>query len=785
MIKIIGFLLYLFVFQAWAETPFAGLIIESPNESISLRDEASKQVVTFSKGVKLLVLSDKEARSLPDYDDERYYYKVANRDGYEGRVFSLNDGTFDKVAQKGKFGNWMASKYVAEYKPAFDAKYAQPSKTASSKPTTTKVDPKVSASVELEFNRDYKLKDGETPIKVIDPVTKKPKYVEPGQDFHVLKSRNSTYIVMPPDQTRYQPYNLSHISKAFAKGAVVPGELVSHKEPVIVKRAPSSGAKSSPSKPAKAKAADQQLNRKAEVPPTVEDSAWFAEKGLEFVDRIASTFKSEDEASYSPAESNDEKVNCDVEGNQVDAIGKPIAPGKLPYKKCNAEDDYFEPELVRLLTPTDYKETTLHACILAGLKSTPKNMRVARCENGYKVSSETPACASQNYVALIAKELKLMAECFHNIEVSELVPMANVESKFNINAYNMNRIWRNGKQENVLNASSLLQSTQVLINSQNEAYISNPDFIGLKDTPYCKAAIDGIINSPLSDERDVCERTSLPNGMRKNLYIATAQHSYHKRLSQEVLNNIQAEYFGDRLNIFDDKEKEKIRISLAKLMHNRGMGSVEKMMNMFFYDLFHGGMSEAQGKTRTNYNGRTVRHGNSRIYELWGRPGFKAPIGHEEFIKYFSSYIFYENKSRSQGKNVDVSSNKLDAEGGTYIHQMSCQEELLNKKASKLIKKDVICGHDPIPEERMEKTQVEVGWYLNVCDRDNQSQYSKRQCTSKDPYKAKNSDGRRRLSDAMIRKYRNTERYLNLCGREQIRGMASRPLKEFYSGESD
>ncbi len=781
MIKIIGFLLYLLVFQAWAETPFAGLIIESPNESISLRDEASKQVVTFSKGVKLLVLSNKEARLLPDYDDERYYYKVANRSGYEGRVFSLNDGTFDKVTQKGKFGNWMASKYISEYKAAFDAKYAQPKKSAPIAVSATKD----TASVVLEYNRDYKLNNDETPIRVIDPVTKKPKYVEPGADFHVLKSRGETFIVMPPDKTRYQPYNLSDISKVFAKGAVVPGKFVTYDEPVIPKREPAAGKRSTSPKPPKAEAADQQLSKKAEVTPTVEDSAWLAEKGLNFVDRIANTFRSEETAPSSPVNNENEKANCDIEGNQVDAIGKPIAPGKLPYKKCDAEDDYVEPELAKLLSPDDFKETTLHACILAGLKSTPKNMRVARCENGEKVSSDTPACASQNYVALIAKELKLMAECFKNVEVSELVPMANVESKFNFNAYNMNKIWKNGQRVNVLNASSLLQSTQVLIDSQEQAYISDPNFIDLKDTPYCKAAINGIINSPLSDERNVCERTSLPSGMRKNLYIATAQHSYHKRLSQEILTNIQAEYFGDRLNIFNDEEKEKIRISLAKLMHNRGMGSVEKMMNMFFYDLFHGGMSEAQGKTRTNYNGSTVRHGNSRIYKLWGRPGFKAPIGHEEFIKYFSSYVFYENKTKSHGKNVDVSSDKLDDEGGTYIHQMSCQEELLNKKASKLLKKDVICGHDPIPEERMEKTQVEVGWYINVCDRDNKGISSKRLCTSKDPYKAKDSDGQRRLSDAMIRKYRDSERYLNLCGREQIRGMASRPLKEFYTGDSD
>lgn len=798
MIKFISFILLFIVTNTYSEVPFSGKILKSSEENISMKDETSGKVKTLPKGVELLVLSEEQAKQLPNYNPERYYYKVANLKGHKGKVYSLNDGTFDKVTQKGKFGNWIKKEYIANYQSSFEQKYSNisPQKRTSPK-ASSQLKPKKKkikkSPVQFELQRDYTIKNDHDPVELIDPVDGKVNHLTPGINFYAVRSRGTLYIIVPPHDTRFKLKKPSQIYNIFQQGDVNSGNYITLDEPDL----PQDELEDSPEKASKSKSQKEDPTaEKLEREPDEEDSAWLALKSFNFIERISNYFEDDEETGTNNEKTTQSSIECEPKGQQAHEMHKPIVTGKLPYNKCNAENNYLESKLKDLIDPIDLRETETHACVLAGLKNAKSIEKFAQCQNGKLISSKKPICASQNYVAFIAKELDQIADCFPNINSKELIPLVNAESRFNHNAYNENLVKvKNPNYEksdqnepkyikkNVLNASGLLQSTQVLIKSQDRSYISNPSYIGLKKNKYCQSLIKGIVTNPLSEQRNVCERTSLPKGLRKNLYIATAQYAYLKKRAENEIKDLQTDYLGSKKDMISPAEMEKIKISLARLMHNRGMGTVDRMIEMFFYDLFHGGHKNAQSKVRKNKHGKKVYHGNAKIYKLWGRPGFKAPLKHEEFIQYFSSYIFYENGKRSKGRKTLANAKYLDAEGGTYIHKMTCEEELLNKKASDLAKKRINCGGSQTTDNMLEKTQVEVGWYYNVCKKQNNSLSSQRLCTAKDPYKAKTSSGKRRLSNNMIKKFRSREKLLRLCDHESLRGMASRPLKEFYSGK--
>ena len=790
---------------------FKGLTFTNTSDSFNLSPSSyMNPTLEVNRGDKLIFLSDKEAKQLPGYKDGEAYFKVSSSspgNKRPGEYFKTTESQFESQIYQGQYSNYVKEKFLDKRIPyikkalkRFEGKNLEIS----------------SSHIILNYQGfELKIKKGEK-IQVVDSSKfKNIRDYDPTKiyfqriDLKTGKARRGDYYSIPAiefeksikesaygnwvknEYEKISPINYLEKVKSVEEFVPIPMAIPEKKptpKPVIT-QAP--------------KPVNNSIKKPSTSTPTNNKEASYRS-----VPTPKGSFENAAELTkFLEEEFNKPMIECPDFDKKL----------KANYEQCNPDNDYAQDNIKKLLNPEDLKSSAAGKfCILAGLKK-EISFRVAKCSGSKVESTRSQVCASNEYVSFIHKELTQMSDCFTNIHYNEMLPLMNAESQFNYNAYNLNS-W--GEFKGQLNASGLLQTTQVLVTdaNNNKAYITDngdKDLFAMKydyKSNYCKSIIKEVKDSPPSKERSACDRTGIPDGFRKSLYLAMANYSFYKQTVESELEATANAYFPGK-QLFKPEDKEKLLVDLTRLMHSRGIGVFKLRMRSFFYDLFHGKKGQnnrtrievgkirvevkKNGKRQYDENGKTiteiipgttsVRHGNASIHELWGRPGFKAPLTHEAFISNFSSYIFWEgkygkNKRGSQGRKFQPSDNNRDSEGGTYLHKMACDQKLLNENAKKLAKnQNVECGYPKISPDRMEHTQVEAGWYLNVCKATNRSISSRRTCSAKDPYKATDSADKRRLTDVSIKEYTNDERLLRQCDHESLHGMASRPLIEFYA----
>lgn len=768
---------------------FEGLTFTNTKGSYELLPVDNEQShITIKQGDKIIYLPEAEARSLAGYQAGNVYFKISSSSPGKkrtGEYFKLPMKSFQSQVYKGQYSNFVRQKFMEKRIPY------------------------IKKGLKRFEGKNFDVSTNFVPLNYQGFMLK----IKEGEKLHVVKESDLKNI------PNYDPNNIYFQRFDSSTGKIIKGDYYSmsansfenevHKgsfnnwvkkeyekiSPInyldntpiktVVKTKPKVKPKPKP----KTKPKNQDVYRSEPTP-----------KGT--VETVNEVTKILNEEFNSPM------IECpDFEGKL-----------KKNYEQCSPENDYIQSTLKGLLNQEDLRSSAAGKfCILAGLNK-EISFKVARCSDDKKLlGKRVQVCKSNEYVSFVHKELKQMSNCFTNIHYKEILPLVNAESQFNYNAYNLNS-W--GEYKGQLNASGILQTTQVLVDGANrgKAYLldnGDKELFSMKynyKNKYCNAIMTEVKNNPPTKSRNVCKRTMIPNGFRKSLYLAMANYSFYKQSVQKELDATSEAYFPGK-ELFSPHEKEKFLVDLTRLMHSRGIGVFKKRMRSFFYDLFHGKFGQEKtkkikigkiriedkknGKTQYDENGvtitkvvkgsSTVKHGNASLFKLWGRPGFKAPISHEAFISHFSSYIFWEgkyqkNKQGSRGRKFEPSDTNRDSEGGTYLHKMACDQKLLNQRAKRLAKNsNVDCGYPKISPNRMEHTQVEAGWYLNVCKKNNKSSHSRRTCMAKDPYKAKDSNGKRRLTNKSIKSYTEDESLLEQCDHESLHGMASRPLIEFYA----
>lgn len=708
--------------------PLEGKVFTNLADAFTLKNETNSSDFFVLPDDQILLVPNSEASNYTFYGPNRVYFKsVSSKAGTveQGTVFSLSKEEFEQQISQKQYGNWVKTQFETAQNEVL--------------------------SIEVKTRHLYQISKEDTQIAITLREIEEKSFLTPNERFYLEEGSLGYNLVIPPHSGRYRVDNPQQLEQLFANGHIQQLGAVEFEDPLtsLPTNSQASARETSPPTTAQTNPIDETAYMSQ---PTPKGSV---ETVIQAQNEIIQTF----DLPPNGCEDFEAKLNSN-------------------YQTCTASNDYLQNDLKRLLMPEDLNSSPAEKfCILAGLKS-GVTFKTAQCQGENLINSDNEACLSKEYVSFIHKELQQMSQCFTNLSIKEMLPLVNAESKFHHNAYNLNK-------DGSLNASGLLQATQILIESQKEGFIHGNGYQMEYDSSpsYCHSIREEIRTSPLPETRNVCQRTNLPNGFRKNLYLTYANFSFYKKEAQETLDHLSESYFRGN-ELFNSEEKEKVLINITRLMHNRGVGKIKNRLRSFFYDLFHGSYGQAPSQSlQVGQSTVQVRHGNARIHSLWGRPNFKAPLSNEELLEYFSSYIFWEGKSSrgSNGQQKNPESNALDDEGGTYLHKLACEQEVLTRRAQDLAQNQhVKCGYPATNSSRIEKTQVEVGWYYNVCKQENSSQISQRRCSAKNPFNAKNANGQRRLSNQNIEAYTQRERYLKLCDRETLRGLAVRPLKEFY-----
>ena len=101
-----------------------------------------------------------------------------------------------------------------------------------------------------------------------------------------------------------------------------------------------------------------------------------------------------------------------------------------------------------------------------------------------------------------------------------------------------------------LNASGLLQSIQSVIKSQKTIIRGSKANKTLQTkSSYCKQLVIDIKENPLPKTRNVCDRVSIPTGMRKNLFLAMAQYSNFKSFAEKEMQGIEKNVFKENKDV--------------------------------------------------------------------------------------------------------------------------------------------------------------------------------------------------------------------------------------------
>lgn len=840
--------------NAWQKKKGLNTVITSYKKSFKIKNinSGKSSVVIDRNGLE--ILPEIQIPGFPNHDKDRVYFKVKKKGIGSDEVYFLTSREFENFIKKEQFGAWFKTEFAkgSDEIPKLLKRATKPKK-------------KIVPRVKIEMMRKY------TVSKRIKPIALT-LHLEGGDmnnvyelwkddEFHFIVEDGKEYIVKPaPDNSRFTVVHQDQLNELFANGSIKVGEKVKVQDLVFeaagsIKAPPTKNNMPISTAPDPLQVASSTPQKK-ESPPQV-STPFPARPHKRTLLGTTKTVKRSIEYIEAKNENANLEYSCvDIKNhiNETSAI-----------KSCDSTDNYIQDLLETELTDEEINENSVDKfCIIAGMAGSKGLFKYSICDDkGNLTKDKDQACKSKEYVTFVHEEMDAMADCFNNVSLKEIIPLVNTESRFNFNAYNNNsdnKVGFPGQQS--LNASGLLQTTQALIDTQKQPMIiggytrKNPEFKKYNDRfnsklPYCNAIKSELKNNPFKTEYDhyivgknrdgsprvekrtipknVCKRTSVPEGFRKNLFLAMAQYSYMKKEAKVLLDNVEEIFYGGVTNkMFNEKDKDKIITDITRLMHNRGIGRITNRFYSFFYDIFRGkddlevydDSKKGQNITkiyqigvsrkevfRTTSSGKKVRvigkdkhvkmalqpdkkkfvHGNAKIHKGWGTDSFSSPLTHDHFVDNFSSYIFYEGKrSRtSKGKNIEPNSTRADSEGGTYLHKMACDQKRMTDIARKYAgSENLVCGENYISPERLEKTQVEVAWYWNGCTIKNTQQTSIDKCSAKSPYKA-TLNGKRRFSDELIRTYSKQERWLGKCDRDTLRGLASRPLLKFYSKEPE
>lgn len=761
-------------------------------------------LVKIPAGKKLFVIKTNKAKNLPEYDPKKIFFHPVNPatgTADSSKYYGFPYWDFETLMAKGQFGNHLTNKWEQNGKI---------SEALIVSPRFTKI--RKSSEVEEELrtpsfrtNTYYTITNG-MPILIKDRLTGNQVALNRNQKFYLTFENGSAYIVKSGSQRRFT-FSNDILHNMLINGTIKQGKKVNFEQLNPPLRAQPAVRVAEPA-PEPIAPQEEPLATPSQVDPfatptDLANALGVIDGGLIRVDGISEPIQ----ARLCPADINEYRNTFD--------------------SSCNSKNNYLQKKLKGLLGEAEvYENYDEKYCILAGLKLKP-TFKMAKCNGNKLVSSTAKACVTKEYVTFIYKEIKQTAECFKNINFLEMLPLIYAESKFNFNAYNKN-------SDGSLNASGLMQVTQGLIKSQSStlSYFDRNKFLR-KNNSYCDASFSQLSRNKLPTERNVCKRTNIPGQFRKNLLLAMAQYSKFKHHAEEKLDSLQQNY--GFANMFDSSSKDKISTELARLMHNRGNSKVETLLEMFFYDLLRGGeglgsktkntvvgsrrldLYDAAGNRVYDGNGNSVitdvpiirkhPHGNPKIHRLWGSPKFRIPLDHLELKTMFSSYVFYEanrslirlpkvahkNRSvtqkiarRNNERYLEPTDKRLQDEGGTFLHKISCVERTMEIDARRASgKNNIVCGHPSPTKKELEELRLSVGWYKKVCDPGNNSHFSKRKCNAKNPITARSSSGVRRLPSTSVKNLKKDDNQLYHCNRHSLRGIAARPLIRYYSSEAE
>lgn len=770
----------------------ANRVIDNYQDGLNVLNANSNEMLSLNSGSRLFVLSTKKAQSLPNYNYKHiYFYPIdpnKNGEADSSKIYSMPLLNFEAQMAGGSFTNFLKNRWQEEGKISG---VILVDSTFSSKYSTKKPKTKASSSqnrAELQIHQYYKVRSN--PFPIINRLNGRSSKMNIGDTFYVVYENATPYLVKKGSSVRYT-FNDQSLQNAINKNALLnlgPVDFTPKVSKKIEKKA----------QPSKGSPSEEDFK----TPATLSGAISAANQSLNKVGGI----NRPKDARPCSKNLNDNKSIFD--------------------NSCHDKNDYLQKTIEGLVGEAEvYEEHDEKYCILAGLKSTPSypTFRFANCNGNKLISNRHQPCKTKEFVTFLYKEIKQTSECFKNINFKEILPLMYTESRFNPNAYNLN-------SNNTLNASGLLQATQVLINSQSMTF-SHFDSAShlLKKTKYCRASFEQIKNKKIPPNRNVCLRTDVPEQFRKNLVLAMAQYSRFKDMARHKMESIEAAY--PDVDFFDEQSKDEIQTQLARLMHNRGDSKIQTLLEMFFYDLLRG--SEAKpNKTKDvavgskeldvydqdgnrvyNPDGSSVirsfpiirkhPHGNPNIWQAWGGDDLKAPIGHKEIKNMFSSYVFYEakrtliqlpkvNKPKmkvtqqirrdNRLKYLEPSNSKLEDEGGTFLHKVTCHERKMELDAKELSgNPNITCGHPAPTKDELDQLRLSIGWYKEVCIEDNKSEHSQRLCNAKDPLKARTPAGSMRLSAQYAEELSSNDQMVELCNRDALIGIAARPLAKYYS----
>lgn len=776
---ILIFILFLQLTNINAEShPFAGKTLSIGKSSIVTQTTSGNEISLNEKDI--YIIPQDKAEKVPNYAPDKIYFSIKGDDAQQ--YYSFDKSDFNLLILSGEFGSWTKDKFI---------------ELTASKPEKN-----------IAFMQIYQI-DDDSNINVKALHGSKTDVLRKGSRFHFQQSPYGDSIVFVHTDKGLEQYFMDNEEQrklllAFKNDKILDlGAFSNYTPPVVVKEK----AQGSPSKSPSTSNPKSSHNKGSDKTPPA----------LSSTPKVVSGALKEVEEVLTPP-----KRKCEDENSKMDEDGL--------FESCDSDNNFLEPEIAKVLTPTDtYNEDPKKFCILASLNNSGAIKKKARCSNGKPDSESYAICKSKAYVDYLYKELTDMSSCLKNISAAEMIPLINTESRFNANAYNIN------PEKKTLNATGLLQTIHDVYKSGKQILRLNKSH-GLFDaekSPYCsKLLTDFTTNLNSSDftKRDLCHRTDSVDNIRTNLFLAMAQYSNSKKQADKVISMIEDTWLN-KSKIFNPDERKKMQIDIARLMHNRGARKVETLLEMFFYDLFQGSNPSTHNKRFHRANGKreglrpdkttsylsfyeSYPHGNPRIYPLWGRPKeFKAPLDHEAFSKYFSSYVFYEGsrvtignilvdklngeevsirkayihmKGPKAAKYIEPNHPALEAEGGTYLYKIECEQRRLTLDARKLASdNNITCDYPSASDERLKNIKGIIGWEKEVCNEDNKGVASRRLCVAKDPFKAKNSKGKRRLTDSEIIKFQNDDDYLGECDEHNLRGLAANPLAEFYSSQPD
>ena len=345
-----------------------------------------------------------------------------------------------------------------------------------------------------------------------------------------------------------------------------------------------------------------------------------------------------------------------VERVQACDVGDPKSKPKkqdsksLQYESCDKENNYLEKLLAKNVSKKDLSASDdTKSCIRTGLLSGgTRGIKYPYCPKDKSKSdgekNTIKPCISNNYVSFVKKVLEDTTACFENLSTEDLLPLVAAESRFNLNI------------SNSVKASGLFQVTAPLLNDGTRM-----KKVASKNTANCKKLKEFVFDGTVSGNMNTCERTALPEGVKRTTYFAIAALSNAKVKADNLLNQ-----FGkNKLKALDI---EGIKQDLMAMMHNRGVNGVRKVFDKFMIKFTEASKSVKKSKNRTG------------LEKMWNEVDKDKKFSRDTFIKYFSSFMYYEkhgSKNEEKIKNLIKLKKEYDSK---YKKQLS---DLLSKTKSK------------------------------------------------------------------------------------------------------